>query len=209
MKDIIIIGAGGYGREIYCLIKRINAVIPTWNVKGFLDDNIHALDGKNCDRQIIGKICEWEPAEDEFFAMGIASPCIKEKVSTLLKAKGAKFPVLISPTAIVHNDFAFGEGCIISGHSIVGDNAHVGNFVHISSSMIGQDAVIGDYSTTTGYANVTTAKLGRRVFVGSHAVILNDMKIGDDAFICAGSIVVRNVKAGMKVFGNPARKLEL
>ena len=69
-------------------------------------------------------------------------------------------------------------------------------------------ASIGDFSTTTGFANIAGAHLGNRVFVGSHAVILNGKKVGDDAIVCAGSIVFSNVKAGTKVFGNPAKKAD-
>ena len=39
LKDLYIIGAGGFGREVAWLIERINSVEPTWNVKGFIDDN--------------------------------------------------------------------------------------------------------------------------------------------------------------------------
>ena len=74
--------------------------------------------------------------------------------------------------------------------------------------MVGQDAEVGDFSTITGFANVTTAKLGKKVFVGSHAVILNDLKIGDNALITTGSIVVTNVKDGKKVMGYPAKKID-
>jgi serine acetyltransferase len=93
--------------------------------------------------------------------------------------------------------------------STIGDCVKIGNFVHIAGSMIGQDSIIGDYSTTTGYSNIVSASLGKRVFVGSHAVILNERKIGDDAFICAGSIVFHHVKPGVKVFGYPARKINI
>ena len=75
--------------------------------------------------------------------------------------------------------------------------------------MVGQNAIIGDFSTVTGYANITNAQLGKRVFVGTHAVIMNKKRVGDDAYICAGSIVFNNVKAGIKVFGNPAKRFDL
>ena len=99
-----------------------------------------------------------------------------------------------------------GEGCYIYG--TVSPNAQLGSFVSVMGSMIGGGAVIGDFSTTTGYANITSAKLGKKVFVASHAVILNNILVGDDAFIGAGSVVIRNVKAGTKVFGNPAKKVD-
>ena len=191
MKDLIIVCAGGFGREVYYMAKSIGK----WNIKGFIDDNLHALDGVNIALPIIGTIKDWKPSENEVFAVGI------------MKAKGAKFETLIAPHSRIIETTTVGEGCIISGS--IGDCVKIGNFVNVMGSMIGQDTEIGDYSTTTGYTNIASAKLGKRVFVGSHAVVLNGKKVGDDAFICAGSICFSNVKAGTKVFGNPAKKMEL
>jgi serine acetyltransferase len=89
----------------------------------------------------------------------------------------------------------------IASHAIVGD------FVNVNGGMVGESAVIGDYCTITGFANIASGKLGKRVFVGSHAVVLKSATVGDDAVVGAGSIVVRNVKAGTTVFGNPAKRI--
>lgn len=208
MKKIIIVGAGGFGREAYYLIKDINKVNPEWEVLGFIDDNPNALGDAKCDCPIIGNVSDWTPSEDVYFAMGISSPKTKEIIAKNMKGKGAKFTTLIHPSVPVYDYTTIGEGCIVTGLSI-GDNVKIGNFVHVAGSMVGQDAVIDDYSTVTGFVNVTTSKLGKRVFVGSHSVILNGISVGDDAFICAGSIVVKNVKPGYKVFGCPAKRIDI
>lgn len=209
MKDLIIAGAGGFGREALSLAKLLNSIEPQWNIKGFINDIPDALDGVKCSHFIIGTIKDWQPSDNEVFVMGISSPNGKEKVASILKAKGARFVTLIHPMALVSEYVTMGEGCIINGRSSIGDNAVLGNFVNLAGSMVGQDAVMGDYSTITGYANITNAHLGKRVFVGSHAVILNKRRVGDDAYICAGSIVFSHVKAGTKVFGNPAKRFDL
>ena len=207
IKDLIIVGAGDFGREAFFLAKKINEVQPTWNIKGFINDIPNALEGVKIDSHIIGTITEWEPSENEVFAMGIASPISKEKIATMLKTKGANFATLIHPAAIIGDYVKFGEGCIVGGRSSVGSCSIIGSFVHIAGSMVGQDAIIGDYTTTTGFANLTNSKIGKRVFIGSHAVIMNNLHVGNDAFICAGSIVVSNIKEGIKVFGNPAKRM--
>lgn len=209
MKDLIIAGAGGFGREVYYLAKAINDITPRWNIKGFINDIPVDLKAMKIDLPILGTIKDWQPGENQVFAMGISSPVGKEKVASILKSKGAKFETLIGPLACVCSTASIGEGCVITYPSIVGDCAKIGAFVDMHGTMVGQDAEVGDYSTTTGYANLTNAKIGKRVFVGSHAVILNKRTVGDDAFICAGSIVFNNVKSGMKVMGNPARKFDI
>ena len=202
MKDLIIVCAGGFGREVYYMAKSIGK----WNIKGFIDDNLHALDGVNIALPIIGTIKDWMPSENELFALGVSNPQTKEAIVGIMKSKGAQFETLIAPHSRIIETTTIGEGCIISGS--VGDCVKIGNFVNIMGSMIGQDSTIDDYSTTTGYTNIVCAHLGKRVFVGSHAVVLNGKKVGDDAFICAGSICFSNVKAGTRVFGNPAKRMD-
>ncbi|MBR0258394.1 MAG: hypothetical protein IJQ58_11695 [Synergistaceae bacterium] len=213
MQDIIIVCAGGYGREVYALIRGINSAKAEgreepYNILGFLSDVPDALDGIKIDAKIIGDIQNWQPKGNEVYALGISTPKSKEKLSEMLKARGAKFVSLVAPSVYISETIEIGEGSIITAGSSIGDNAKIGRFVNIAGSMVGQDAIIGDYSTTTGFTNVTNAVLGKRVFVGSHAVIMNKKKIGDDAFVCVGSVVVRNVKAGTKVFGVPAKVVD-
>lgn len=207
LKDIVIAGAGGFGRETYYLIKEINKKSPTWNLIGFINDVDVDLTvfGIN-DAKIIGTIKDYKPSsENEYVGLGISSPMGKESVVSILKKHGAKFATLISPRAIVNETTMFGEGTNVTAGSLIGDCCSIGNFVNIAGSMIGQDVSIGDFSTTTGYTNVVAQKIGKRVFAGSHSVILADVE--DEAFICVGSIVLSRVKKGLKVMGNPAKKI--
>ena len=163
------------------------------------------MDGIECDYPIIGTIADYIPGNNDVFVCGIANPKDKEKVVLSLKEKGAVFETIIHPASNIGDFVSFGEGCYVYGS--ISPNAVLGDFVSIMGSMVGGGAVIGNFSTTTGYANITSSKIGRRVFIGSHAVILNNLRIGDDAYVGAGSVVIRNVKAGVKVFGNPAREI--
>ena len=210
MKDIIILGAQGFGREVLQWIKDINKVKPTWNIKGFLDDDPTALDGYACDYKIIGTIQDWQPSENEEFVFAIASPQIKEKLSTMLKAKGAKFATVIHPTSIVGDFCEIGEGLLVTPRAKISPNVKIGNFVSIMGCGAGHDAELGDFSTLCGYCAVCGhVVLGKRVFVGTSAVIAPSKKVGDDAYICMGSMVMSNVKAGTKVMGCPAKKLDI
>ena len=207
MKDLIIVGAGCFGRVILQSVKDINRIEKKWNIKGFIDDDLNALESIESDYGIIGTIKDWEVDNNEVFACGISSPKTKEAVTEFLKSKGATFETIVSANTIMSDFVTIGEGSFVNGD--IGPNVILGDFTTILGSMIGQDSIIGDFSTTTGYANVAGAKLGKRVFVASHCVIINDLTIGDDAYIGVGSIVIRNVKAETKVFGYPARKIDI
>lgn len=205
MKDIVIVGAGGFGRELYYMIKEINSIKPTWNIKGFIAGDHHELDGVDCACPIVGIIEEWMPQENEVFAMGISSPSTKERLAKYLKNKGANFVTIVSPHARINETVKMGEGCVVSPSSSIGDGTVLGNFVHIEGSMIGQDVRIGDFTTSTGFVNIPNTSIGKRVFIGSHSVVL--AKVEDDAKICAGSIVFRKVRAQTTVAGNPAKRI--
>ncbi len=204
MKDLIIVGAGGLGRKIFVCLRRLNTD-HKWNIRGFIDDNEHALDGKKCDLKIIGSLSDWEPQEDQVFVMGISDPHIKHVVSDKLMAKGAKFETIVSPDVIMGDYVEIGEGSIIMTPYNVESGAKIGRFVTLLGSTIALDGRLGDYSTTGGFANLTYADIGKEVYVGSHAVILSHIHVGDGAYIGVGSIVMKDVPAYAQVFGNPAR----
>jgi len=206
MKDLIIVGAGNFAMELLDVVKSINNKKKRWNILGFIDDNEKALDGKICDYSIIGSISNWTPQENEVFALGIADPKIKEIVVNKLKPKNAHFETIIGVGATVGRYAVLGEGAVVLCFWVA-SYAIVGDFVTVMGGMIGEAAVIDDFCTITGFANIASGKLGKRVFVGSHAVVLKSATVGDDAIVGAGSIVVRNVKAGTTVFGNPAKRI--
>ena len=206
MKKMIIIGAGGFGRELLQWIKDINTVKPTWEIAGFIDDNIHALDNIQCDYKIIGTISDWQPKEDEEFALALGLPKIKEKIAGMMKKRGAKFPAIIHPTAIVTPFSSFGEGLIMFPSAKLSVNSSVGDFVTILSSGVGHDVKIGDYTTISGMCSVLrNITIGKRVFLAAGVSLAQDVTIGDDAYIGLGSVVLKDIKEGMRVFGNPAR----
>lgn len=206
MNKIIIVGAGGFGRELLQWIKDINAVKPTWVIAGFIDDDVHALDGVETDTPIIGTIKDWQPQEDEEFALAMGSPALKRKIVGIMKAKGAKFATIIHPTALLSPFAHYGEGFIMFPYSKLSCNSTVGDFVTLLSTPIGHDNVIGEYTVISGGCNIVrNVKIGKDVFLAAGVCIAQDVVIGDGAYLGLGSVVLKDVEAGKKVFGNPAR----
>ncbi|MGI6649741.1 MAG: acetyltransferase [Bacillota bacterium] len=207
MKDLIIVGAGALGRELLQWIKDINRIQAKWVIKGFINDNPNALDGLACDYSIIGSIQAWQPKETEVFACAIANPSAKEKVVNLLKSKGASFETIIHPTAVIGDHNAIGEGVVVYPYACITVNTKIGDFVTLLRSGIGHDVVVGDFSTISSFCDITgRVQVGRSVFFGSGVTVVPGRKIGDNAYIGAGSVVVTHVKANTKVMGYPAKK---
>ena len=207
LKKLIIVGAGDMGRELLQWCKEINAAQQKWEIVGFIDDDVSALDPYACDYPIIGAISDYEPSSNEVFALGIAGPAAKERVVETLKAKGAKFTQVIHPRALLSDYTNVGEGVVMYPNVIMGPNTTVGNFATLLSGG-GHDVVIGDYSTVSSLCDLCGhVEIGRKAFIASHVSVIPGKKIGDEAYVGAGSIVIRNVKAGARVFGNPARQI--
>ncbi|MPM29812.1 GDP-perosamine N-acetyltransferase [bioreactor metagenome] len=210
MKKIIIIGAGGYGRELLQWVKDINEYKPTWIIAGFIDDDLDSLEGIDCDYPIIGRLSDWEPKEDEEFALAIGNPKTKEKIVKIMKDKNAVFANVIHPTATLTKFSKYGEGLVMFPQSKLSVNSQVGDFVTILSSGIGHDVQIGDYTTISGLCSVLrNVRIGKRVFLASNVAVAQDIVVEDDAYLGIGSVVIKNVPAGAKVFGNPARVMPI
>lgn len=208
MKDLIIVGAGGMSRKVYVTLQKINKMKKRWNIIGCIDDNPNALDGIKTDMRLIGSITDWVPQKNEVFVMGISDPKLKYIVSKRITDKKGVFETIVSPDVILGEYVEIGEGSVILTPYNVESCVRIGKFVTILGSTIALDGVIGDYSTTAGFANLTTAKIGKGVYVASHAILLEHVSIGDGSYVGVGSVVMKDVKAYSKVFGSPARVIE-
>ena len=212
MQDIIIAGASGFGREVLATINAINKNTPVYNVLGFIDDNLNALD--NFDNsikglKILGKIKDWKPTEKEKYVLAIAKPTIKEKLVPELKKRGAKFATIIAPDAFISERTKIGEGVVIFGQTGISVDCNIGNFVFFNAlDGIGHDVIIGDYCTfgpkvcISGYS-----KLGKCVNVGALASTYPGVEVGDYATIGMNSAAIKRVKPYTTVIGVPAKSM--
>ena len=208
MKDLIIVGAGGFGRELAQIIEDINQAEKTWNVLGYIDDNPDALEGYPTDYRIIGTITEWEPSPAESFVCAIADPDTKEKVTNLLKSKGAVFASIVHPKATIGKFNRIGEGFIAYPNAVVTSNVTIGDFVVLLSSGIGHDSIIGDYTTICAFSDITGGcHIGSHVWMGTHSTVIPGRTIGNHVYVGAGSVVMTDFPDHVKVLGNPARKI--
>lgn len=208
MKELIIVGAGGFGREVLQWVKDSNRKNRRWVIKGFLSESPCDLDGYICDFNILSSVRDWTPAANQEFLIAIGSPSLKEKVVNEMHDKGAIFTTLIHPTAQVSEFVEIGEGTIICPNAEVSPNVSIGKYCTILNAGIGHDVVIGDYSTISGGCFINgNVKIGKRVMAGSGVLIVPGRVIGDDVTLGIGSVIIRNVAAGVAMFGNPAKKI--
>ena len=207
MKNLVIVGAGGCGREVLQWAKDINKKEQRWNIKGFIDDDLNALDGKVCDVPVLSSINDYQIEEEDEFVCCIGNSKVRKEVVARLKMKGAHFGTLIHPNAIIADSSTLGEGVIIYPFAIISDNAVIGDGCIINMySSVAHDSVLGEYCTISAHCDITgMCKLGACVFMGTTSNVVPGTKIGNDVYICAGSTVMGRVRKEMKVLGNPAK----
>jgi sugar O-acyltransferase (sialic acid O-acetyltransferase NeuD family) len=207
MKRCLIVGAGGWGREVLSWALQVRQ--NEWEIAGFLNSDPASLDGKNIPYPILGDADSWTPSPDEIFLAGVGSPAERLKLCNGLKSRGAKFLTLVHPSVIQGLNVEIGEGCVISPNVVISANAKLDSFVLVNlAATLGHDCHIGDGTTVSCHVDVMgNVKVGVGCFLGSHACILPGKKVGDAAIVGAGSAVVRNVAAGTTVVGVPAQLL--
>lgn len=208
MDDIIIYGAGGMAREVIELIENINTVIPTWHIKGYIDDFKVA-----CGEIINGyKILGTSELLKDFnipmnIVIAIGNPTEKEKVYQHIKEYQLKYPVLIHPTARIAKSVKIGEGSIIGIDCIISVNSTIGKHVFLNMrTVLGHDVIIGDFSSCFVNSILCgNVLVNEGVLIGSNSVIKEKKVIGKNAKVSMGSVVLFDVEEGSVVMSRPSK----
>ena len=210
IKNLIIIGARGFGREVYSLALQCDGYNKDYVIKGFLDDKSDALVGFNNYPEIISDVESYEIQEDDVFTCALGSVKWKKYYIELILSKGGIFINLIHPTTIFNLNLLIGNGLIIFRYSNISNDCSIGDFVTIQSFVtLGHDAVIGNWCHINAYSFMAGfAILEEDVCLNTRATILPNVIVGKGATIGAASLVIKNVKAQTTVFGVPAKKIE-
>lgn len=212
MKDIVIFGAGGLGREVACLIKRINAVQPVWNLVGFYDDGI-AVGTRNEYGKVLGNVKDLATCDKEMsVAIAIGSPkTVKMIAGELAGNAHLHYPNLISPDFNISDpeNYSIGYGNIIQRNCTISCNVHIGNFNILNTGIgLGHDARMGNYNSFMPAVKISgEVIIGDCNFFGVGAIVLQQLRVGCGVKLGAGSVLMRNAKDNLLYLGNPAKKI--
>lgn len=212
VEQVVVIGAGGFGREVLELIEDINAVgaSPRFQVLGVLDDGSpNAALLAQLGTTHLGPVAALEELhQDVAHVIGVGGCAARAAIDARCVAWGRRSATLVHPTAVVgRRSVEIGEGSVLCAFSSATTHVRLGRHVHLNPhASIGHDSTIGDHTTVTPHAAIAgDVHLGARVFVGTGAVIGPRMRVGDDVLVGAGAVVVRDVADGLTVAGVPAR----
>lgn len=207
MKNIVIVGAGGVGRETSLIIQQINELKITWNLIGFIDDDVNSWGNVINGYPVIGGMDSLEKLSlDTYVVVAIANYKVKKKIVNKINNK-FKFATIIDPKVYIHDYMTIGEGTIIYEGAIITANIQVGNHVIISPKCgIGHDSIIKDYVSLLWNVNVSgNDVIEEGVMMGSGSTIIQGKKIGKGSIIGAGAVVIDDIDSFTTAVGVPAK----
>ncbi|RZK36618.1 MAG: acetyltransferase [Pedobacter sp.] len=211
MKDIAIIGAGGFGREVKMLIDQINLINPQFNFLGFYDDGIAKGTLVN-NHPVLGGVADINLASNDLgIVAAIGLPSLKKKLLEKITNPKISFPKLIHPGVIIGtDDVTIGEGTIVCAGSIITVNIKIGAHVIFNlGCTVGHDTIIGDYSSFMPSVNVSgEVVIENEVYVGTGAKIINQLSIGTKTIVGAGAVVYKSLPANCTAVGIPAKPVK-
>jgi sugar O-acyltransferase (sialic acid O-acetyltransferase NeuD family) len=210
-QRLVIIGCGGFGREVFALVEALRSVGSTWEVEGFADDAPSDLDLArvgDLGSQVIGTVTDLAERVSPFNAVvAIGSPQARIAITDRLSHAPVVWPALVHPDATIGSRVGVGAGSIIAAGARLSTNIVVGRHVHIDQNVtVGHDCSLGDYSRLNPQACISgSVVVEEQVLVGANATVLPGLRAGASSIIGAGAVVVRDIPSLTVVKGVPAR----
>ena len=210
MNRLLIVGAGGFGREMFAAAREAVGYGTAFEIAGFLDAKPTALDGFAGYPPIFGSPDTYEPGKYDVFVTALGSIASRRRCVEALEAKGAKFISIVHRTATIGPNVLIGEGSFIAPHVSITADVCVGRHVSVfHSSSIGHDSKLRDFSHVYAQCSIGGGvRIGEGAVVYPGSVVVPRREIGAGAVVGAGSAVFIDVEPGVTVLGNPAAPLK-
>ena len=209
--DLVIMGAGGFGREASLLVEEINRSDKgkeEWNLLGFLDDDKEKWGQILRGYKVLGG---WEVLaelpQSVLTICVVGDPISKKRMVLQAEKLERRFANLIHPDLVLSVDVEVGSGVLINKGCLLTTNIAIGNHVSINPGCgIGHDVVIGAFATLMWRVNLSGAvQVGEGCLIGSGATILQGLTIGEGSIVGAGALLTKDLSGQCTAVGVPAR----
>jgi sugar O-acyltransferase (sialic acid O-acetyltransferase NeuD family) len=203
-REVIVVGAGGHGRELADIVQAIGAEDASVSLLGIVDDaTADRLLLARCRFRFLGA-SESITQRDVDVHIGVGDPTARQRLDHRLDRPASP---LIHPTATVGTASDLAAGTVLAQGVVVTTNVSIGRHTHVNvGASISHDCRLGSYVTVCPGVTLTGAVVvADRAFIGARATILPGISIGADAVIGAGAVVTKDVPAKTTVTGIPAR----
>lgn len=212
MNKIAIYGAGGFGKEVACLINLINQKEKLWEIVGYFDDNAEKWNTIFNGYKVLGGIDELNNISKSIsIVFSIGNPQIIMSIINKLHNTHISFPNIISKDCIFlePNSIKIGQGNLIMPQSLISCNVKIGDFNLMNCGVsIGHDSSIGSFNSFMSFSKISgDVNIGDCNYFGACSLVLQQKQIGCNTTIGASSVIMRNTEDDNTYLGNPAVKI--
>lgn len=209
---VVIVGAGGLGREFLDVIEAVNRAKPVWRVIGFIDDNPKFSGTKVSGYPVLGG-SSWfakPEATNVGVVVAIGDNRVRRRVVESISSRKVHFPNLIHPSAIVTRFVELGQGIVITAGCVLTNNISIGD-----NSILNLDCTVGHDTVLEKFVNLNPGvhingnnHVKEGAYVGSGAVTIQGISLGRWSIVGAGAVVVRHVPDKVVAVGVPAKPIK-
>ena len=206
MRGLVIVGAGGFGREVLQYARDAHALGRCPEPIGFVDDSPEALAGYDVGLPVLGGLASLGDLARHSFVVGVGEPGVRRRLVERIRVVGGELVSVIHPSAYVPPSARIGPGSVVAPMAVLAVDSRIDEDVVVNAyacvghdSLIGAHSVLAPFSTTNGFAQV-----GDTCLLGTHSSVAMGVAVGRYSKVASGAVVQRDVPAGSLALGIPA-----
>lgn len=208
-KTLIIVGAGGFGREVlHWAEDQMFAGKAEFTKLAFIDDNIEGVP-PSVAKYMRSSIQNYVPQEGDLAVIAVGKPKARRALAETLTKRGTTFGSVIHPSAMITRSAHHETGLVLCPYSTLSVGAVAGKHLHINfNSTIGHDCTLGDFITVSSHVDVMgNCEIEDGVFFGSGARVLPGCKVAQESSIGAGTTVQRSIKKTSVLYQTSTKRM--
>jgi sugar O-acyltransferase (sialic acid O-acetyltransferase NeuD family) len=210
MKDIVILGGGGFAREVWWVLEDMNSASPQWNILGFIDESPETQAKELCGLPVLGGFEWFEKGHRPWVLCGVGANSVRRKFASKAEGFNLQFATAIHPAARLSRFVRLGRGTVVCAGTILTTQIAVGEHVNLNlNCTVGHDATIGNFCNISPGVHISGhVQIDEGVDIGTGVALIPSVRVGHDSVIGAGAVVNKDIPPLSVAVGVPAKVIK-